>query len=386
MQISLYVIITCIIIYSLSLVAKSAPDILSAIWDALGTFMTIAKPVIIGFIIAYLLDGPVGIIERRLEHTRWFRRKKSCRGLAVALTCLLILGFFSLIISLLIYSVTKQIRLVSFEDISTLIQGFTESMTSFFYMIADKLNSWNIQSEQIKNMVSNVSTYFVDYGTDFVNGAVGSVSGVTSFFTTFFFSIIIAIYFLIDGKMICKYINKVSIALFSERFNRRVRGLVDDINTVFTGYMKGQLLDVVVMMVLTSVSLSIIGVKFSVVIGICAGIGNLIPYCGPFIAYGSSAIVCLINGEITKLIISLLVLVTIQAVDANIIGPKLLSQSIEVHPLLVIISLIFGSAIGGLFGMFLAVPVGALIKVLFNRFIDNRIKSKEEVAIKEEKQ
>ena len=103
----------------------------------------------------------------------------------------------------------------------------------------------------------------------------------------------------------------------------------------------------------------------------------MIPYFGPFIAYGGSIVVCLISGEFTKLIIALIALFVIQAIDGNIIGPKLLSHSIKIHPLLVIISLIFGSSIGGLFGMLLAVPIGALIKVIFMRYIENRLAMKE---------
>ncbi len=100
------------------------------------------------------------------------------------------------------------------------------------------------------------------------------------------------------------------------------------------------------------------------------------PYLGPFIAYGGSAIVCLINGQYSELLIAVIALFIVQTLDGNIIQPKLLSQSIQIHPVLVIISLIFGNAIGGLLGMLLAVPVGALIKVLFVRYIDYRLEKK----------
>ena len=130
------------------------------------------------------------------------------------------------------------------------------------------------------------------------------------------------------------------------------------------------------MMILISLVLSITGVKFSLVIGIFAGIGNLIPYFGPIIAYISTTIVCLMNGEMNKLVISIIILIIIQFIDGNFIGPKLLSRSIQIHPLIIIISLIFGSAIGGFLGMLLAVPVGAYIKLVFVKFIDNRTEKK----------
>lgn len=385
MQISMYVIFTCIIIYILSLVAKNAPAIYGIVMTKIGQIFAVLKPIIIAFALAYILESVVSFFEIKLKNIKFLKHKKSTRGLAVVITLALVVIGVSVIISLVVFSVTDQIRLANFDDITALITGYTQSATEFFNMLGDKLKELNIESQELNKVVSNVSQYLVTFSTNMLSGAMGSISNITGFFTTFFFSIIIMIYFLMDGKMIKEMLAKVTYALFSNKSNQRMRRFIHDANVVFSGYLKGQLLDVCVMMVLISITLSIVGVKFAVIIGIVAGIGNLIPYCGPFIAYGLSGIVCLVNGEITKLVIAIIALVIIQAIDGNIIGPKLLSQSIEVHPLLVIVSLIIGSAIGGLFGMLLAVPVGALIKVVFMRYIDNRIAYKKAIEkLKEE--
>lgn len=377
MQISIYVIVTCIIIYTLGLVAKNAPVIVSGLFHGLGQFFSIIEPVILGFIFAYLLDGVVTFFETKLKGLRPFRKWKSCRGLAVTITIFIIIGFISLIVTLLLFSITDQIRIVSLDDIVILGQQIADSFSSFIQMISEKLAEFQVESAEVQKAINNVSNYLMRFATDFVNGAVGSMSGITSFFTTFFFAIIITVYFLIDGKMIKGYFSKVSNALFSDRFNHGMKVFMKDSDEVFSGYIKGQLLDVAVMMILVSVTLSILKVKYGVLIGIFSGIGNLIPYCGPFIGYVASSLVCLVNGEYVKLFVSLIALVVVQAVDANIIGPKLLSNSIKVHPLLVIISLIIGSSVGGLLGMLLAVPIGALLKVEFNKFIDHRLEMKE---------
>ncbi|HEX3021861.1 MAG TPA: AI-2E family transporter, partial [Lachnospiraceae bacterium] len=158
---------------------------------------------------------------------------------------------------------------------------------------------------------------------------------------------------------------------------RKISNIIKDADTVFSGYLKGQLTDALVMMCLISLVLSIIGVKFGMVIGILAGIGNLIPYFGPIVAYAGTILVCIINADYKLMVIAIIALFIIQTIDGNIIGPKLLSHSIQIHPLLVIISLIFGSAIGGLLGMLLAVPIGAFIKVRFVRYIDHRLELKQ---------
>jgi predicted PurR-regulated permease PerM len=184
---------------------------------------------------------------------------------------------------------------------------------------------------------------------------------------------------MIDGRMFTSYIKKVSKALFTENANKKMTRTVHDLDEVFSGYIRGQLTDALVMMFLISITLSIVGVKFAIVIGIFAGIGNLIPYFGPIVAYISTTLVCLLNGDIKTWVISLIALFLIQAVDGNIIGPKLLSNSIQIHPLIIIVSLIFGSAVGGLLGMLLAVPVGAYLKLVFVRFVEHRLQHKSEV-------
>lgn len=377
MTISLYVIATCIIIYSLSLIAKNAPAIYAVVMHKLVRVLAILKPILIGFALAYILYGAVDWLEEKYKRVKYVNRLKSTRGLAVMTVVLLVLGGFALILSLLVYSVTDQIRVVNFDSLATLVENYANSLTKFSKMLTERLNTMNIESAEISKMVKTVSDYMMNLGTNFLSSLMNSLSNVTGIVTTIAFSSIIAIYFLIDGRMIKGVVGKVSYALFSDRANARMKRFLRDADQVFSGYMKGTLMDVGVMMVLISLTLSIVGVNFAIIIGILAGLGNLIPYCGPFIAYGLSALVCLVNGDMTKLVIAIVALIVIQFIDGNIIGPKLLSQSIEIHPLLVIICLIIGSSIGGLLGMLFAVPVGALIKVIFMRFIDNRIAKKE---------
>ena len=377
MTISLYVIATCIIIYSLSLIAKNAPAIYAVVMHKLVRVLAILKPILIGFALAYILDGAVGWFEEKYKRIKYVNRLKSTRGLAVMTVVVLVLGGFALILSLLVYSVTDQIRVVNFDSLAALVENYANSLTKFSKMLTERLNTMNIESAEISKMVKTISDYMMNLGTNFLSSLMNSLSNVTGIVTTIAFSSIIAIYFLIDGRMIKGVVGKVSYALFSDSANARMKRFLRDADQVFSGYMKGTLMDVGVMMVLISLTLSIVGVNFAIIIGILAGLGNLIPYCGPFIAYGLSALVCLVNGDMTKLVIAIVALIVIQFIDGNIIGPKLLSQSIEIHPLLVIICLIIGSSIGGLLGMLFAVPVGALIKVIFMRFIDNRIAKKE---------
>lgn len=377
-QISAYVIITAIIIYILSLIAKNAPVIVTDLMEKLGWLMKVVKPVILGFVVAYLLDPVVSFFERKLMKLKHFKKKsKRCRFYSVLLTIFLIMLGLATLVTILVYSVTKQIRIVNFDDIIVLFNSYVRTFEEFVIHISEALQQLDVQTKELTSMIGQISDFLVHSVTNVATSTVGSIGNISGTLTTLVFTVIIGIWFMIDGNMMSKYLGKVSYALLSEKSHERVNNFIKDADYVFSGYIRGQLMDAFVMMLLISISLSLIGVKFSVLIGVIAGIGNLVPYLGPFIAYAGTAVVCLLNGDIKELLIGFIALLIIQSVDGNFIGPKLLSKSIEVHPLLVIVSLIFGSAIGGFFGMLLAVPVGALIKLLFVRYIDNRTNKKD---------
>lgn len=376
--ISIYIIFTCIIIYILSLLAKNAPTILSEIMERIKWLVKVAKPIVIAFVFAYIFDPVNQFFEMQFRKIKIRKKElKSPRTWAVFTTiCILIIALAAMI-SLLVFSVTNQIRLANIDDIVILTNSFMKTVNDFYNSLIGKLNDLDIQSEEISKYVKEASTYLLDTLKNMAATIGTSIANISSYLSTIVFSFIIGIYFMIDGDIIKEFCKKVGKALFNDKWNKRTERFLSDADDVFSAYIRGQLTDAVVMMILISLTLSVIGVKFAVLIGIFAGIGNLIPYCGPIIAYLSTIVVCLMNGQYKELIIALITLFIIQAIDGNIIAPKLLSKSIQIHPVLVIISLIFGSAIGGLLGMLLAVPVGALCKLLFVRYIDHKLEKKE---------
>jgi predicted PurR-regulated permease PerM len=96
---------------------------------------------------------------------------------------------------------------------------------------------------------------------------------------------------------------------------------------------------------------------------------------GPILGYGAIILFCVITGEFGKLVLGLILMAIIMFIDGNVINPKLLSASVEVHPLLVVAALIAGGAVGGFLGMIIAVPTAALIKLYFERFLVKREQS-----------
>ena len=116
--------------------------------------------------------------------------------------------------------------------------------------------------------------------------------------------------------------------------------------------------------------MSIIGVKYAILLGFIIGLFNIIPYFGAIVAVGISILITLITGGISQAIIMAIAVIILQQIDSNIINPKIIGNSLEMSPLLVIFSVTVGGAYFGVLGMFLAVPIAAVLKIVINDYID----------------
>lgn len=125
--------------------------------------------------------------------------------------------------------------------------------------------------------------------------------------------------------------------------------------------------------------MSIMHVKYAVMLGLFIGLFNLIPYFGAIIAVAISVILTILTGGLSKAIEMTIVVIILQQIDANFINPKIVGESLEISPLLVIFSVTIGGAYFGILGMFLAVPVAAVIKLLITDLVDYKYKKREEL-------
>ena len=190
---------------------------------------------------------------------------------------------------------------------------------------------------------------------------------------------IFAVYFLLDGERISIYWKRAFRLIAGEKAEDKLKAFAQDADQAFSGYIRGQFLDAFVLGLVSAVVLLIAGIPSAIVIGLLMGIGNLIPYVGPLVGYASLIVICLLEGNITKLIIGIICLAVLMFLDGNVLNPKLLSNSVKVHPLLVVAALIGGGALGGLLGMIVAVPVAALLKLQFDRYLAKKEREKRPV-------
>ncbi len=376
-KISLYVIGTTAAIFILYRLSLNLGNVLNAIGNWLDWIFTLLTPVFWGFMLAYLLKPAVDKIETKLSTLPFYqKKKKSPRSLAVSITFLIIVILLVIGLSLLVSSLTNQIKVADADSLIQLVNYASQSLQSFYKALLNSLDSLNIDSQALQEYINKIGNILANSIAGVGNNLVVSAQNISSFITNLLFTIIFSIYFLNDGKRIHSYWDKFANVVFSKKVRSVWAFITKEADRVFSGYIRGQMIDAFVMFIVISVTLSIVGVKYAFIIGALAGFGNLIPYVGPFIAYGSTIVVTLVSGDFKTMVIAYIALFIVQTIDGNIINPKLLGNNVDVHPMLVVISLIIGQAAFGLLGMLFAVPVAALCKVLFEEIMGYVYKSK----------
>ena len=202
--------------------------------------------------------------------------------------------------------------------------------------------------------------------TTYVKSVLGVATGIFDMFVT----IIVSIYILLERAHIIRFFKKLGYAIFDKKVCQKVAEYFNSTNKIFFKFISSQLLDAVIVGILVTIAMSIIGVRYAILLGFMIGLFNVIPYFGAIVAVAISILITFITGGISQTIIMAIAVIVLQQIDSNIINPKIIGNSLEMSPLLVIFSVTVGGAYFGVLGMFLAVPVAAVLKILINDYID----------------
>ncbi len=370
----LFLAAAVLVVKVISQVADHAPEIFGAFMTGLGWLIKVAKPIIFGFVMAYILQPLNNFLTEKYSKARFL--KKSSRLLAVLTVLALFITVIIAIVSAIVYSVTRQLQVANMDELFEAVSSLAKSVTDFYDSLMAKLGSMNIHSTQITEYLGSLSESVMNFLQKTANSVIGSVSNISGVLSTIMFGLIIGIYFMLDGSSIVTYFSGVADALLPDKANVKLRSVLRDLDEVFSGYIRGQLLDVTFMIMATTAAMMLTGISMAPIIGLLTGLANLVPYLGPFVGYMSIILISVVEGRYSVMVASLIALFVIQTLDGNVIEAKLVGKSIKVHPLLVLIFLIFGNAIGGLWGMLLAVPVGAFIQKVFTNYVERQKNAK----------
>ncbi len=343
-------------------------DNFTAIGQAIKRFFDIIAPFLTGTLLAYLLYIPASRIEKKFEKTKRKFIKKRARGISVFITYVIVILIIVLLVNVILPVVIESV-----------IELFG-NVQNYWNIAIEKLNELPedsiLKSKQAEEIVRNLgnSIQNIDFkqyiSTEKITGYIKSVIGVASGIFDLFVSIVVSVYILLQRGTIIKFCKRLTMAIFDEKTCNKIGRYVDSTNRIFFKFISGQLIDGVIVGILVTIGMSIIGVKYSVLLGFMIGLFNIIPYFGAIVAVAISVLITLITGGISQTLIMAIVVIVLQQIDSNIINPKIIGDSLEISPLLVIFAVTIGGAYWGVLGMFLAVPVAAVLKIIIDDWID----------------
>jgi len=171
---------------------------------------------------------------------------------------------------------------------------------------------------------------------------------------------IISFYILKDWSKIVKWIKWI----LPEKYRKEGISIFNDINKVLHQYIRAQLLDAIIIGILSFLGFSILSVRYAALLGIITGIGNLIPYFGPIFS-SIPAVVIALSDSYIKAIVVVVFLIVLQQIDSFLISPRIIGSRLGLHPLTIIIVLIISNKLFGFISMFFAIPLAAVIKIIF---------------------
>lgn len=355
-------------------------DNFTSVQQWFATFFRVARPFLIGLLIAYILLLPCRWFEKlfRKSKVKWIQKK--ARLFSIVFTYLIAVLLIFIVIQC-IFPVLKD----SVIELLANIQGYYETAiqkidelpeNSFLKSDFVKGAIGQLQNTDVKQILSLNNEKIMQYAQNILS----LFSGIFDIFV----SLVVSVYLLSQRTSILKFLRNLTRAIFKEKTFQSIDKYFQNGNRVFFGFLSSQILDAIVVGIMTTIAMSIIGVKYAPLLGFIIGLFNIIPYIGAIVAVGISILITLITGGIGQAIFMAVVVIVLQQIDANIINPKIIGHSLEISPLLVIFAVTIGGAYFGIMGMFLAVPVAAVIKTITEDYIKYRNEMIDQECLEEE--
>ena len=340
-------------------------DNFTQISDWFTGLLDVLMPFIIGLLIAYLFYIPCRKVEslyRKVKKTKIIAKR--ARGLSIITIYIIAILLIVLALNFVIPNITKSIS----DFIENFGNYYNSTMSNLNELPEDSIWKSDSVTDLIKSIQNIDLKQYLNMQklAEYAKSAIGVVNGIFDIFVSF----IVSVYLLAGRRQILNFLKKLAHAIFQEDTYKMVSKYFHKSNEVFFSFVGGQVLDAIVVGILTSIAMAIIGVKYSVLLGFMIGLFNLIPYFGAIVAVIIAIIITLFTGGIWQAILMAVIVIILQQIDANIINPKIIGNSLSISPLLVIFAVTVGGAYFGVLGMFLAVPVFTVIKLLIEEYID----------------
>ncbi|MDF9407814.1 AI-2E family transporter [Pelotomaculum isophthalicicum JI] len=296
-------------------------------------------------LLVYLLNPLVSILERR----------GTPRTGAILLVYLALFFFAA---GIFLYGVPRIIE--QLNSLAETIPLYTDQVQDVIRSVQSHYVNLSIP-DGMRQVIDERIRWLEDIILQQVKLTVASLIGAAGYVFKILLAPVLAFYFLKDLQLI----KKKTILTLPEEWRKDVAGILHDIDQVLGSFVRGYFSVAAIVGGLTAASMAFLGMEFAMMLGLFAGITELIPYFGPVIGAVPAVGLAVLHSKWLAVKVALAFMI-IHQLEGNIISPKILGDKVGLHPLVVIFSLFAGGELYGLTGMLLAVPVAAVLRVILN--------------------
>lgn len=335
-------------------------------------------PITVGFILAYLLNPCVRILEYKFYYPLLKRKckrikntKKTSHTLAAVSTILL----FLLAVILFFYMVVPQLYASIVQLVSELKNYYNTLSAWVDKMLADYPDVLPVINNLLGTATHSLQDFaqqtllpkMAGYMSQITSGLINVVMGIKDVLL----GLIIAIYVMLYEKRLLHARKRLIATYFSPKATNRIFTLTRRADTIFSGFISGKILDSIIIGVLCFLLMQIFRIPYAVLISVIIGVTNVIPFFGPFIGAIPSVLLLLLVDPWQALYFGILIFV-LQQFDGNFLGPMILGDSTGLNPFWVVVVILIGGSLGGFIGMMLGLPAFAFIYSIIKEHIVQR--------------
>lgn len=355
------------------LVAIAALHLGGLLWELGQRFFDIIVLFFLAWLLAFVLSPLTHSIERWLGVPR-----------ALAAAGVYLVLFVGLLTGLVLLIPALVLQLV---ELGRLIPSYAERVPSLLAEIQSDLNSRSIEVD-ITSLYrpQDLSASLVGVGSSAVQNMLSILTGLFNVVFMVVLVLVLSFYMVVDGDVI----ETAVLSFVPDSRRGEVDFFIDSVNRSFGGFLRGTLIQAVVYALGTALVMLVAGLDFVLVASLFAGVVMIIPIFGPFLAIVPPVAIALVSAPVQTVLIVVGGLLILQQITFNVLAPKVMSDSLGMHPLMIFAALLVGARVAGFAGAIFGVPIAAVLWAMFRQAVDRtrygRLATERHAAAREERQ
>lgn len=381
--------LTALVVIFISILLVVIFTNLPGFFSLLGAVGKILSPLVSGIVIAFLLNPIVNFVDLRLRPLLEKRGLKASKAYKISRGISLVFAF--IFAAFIVYAFFSMLVPQLYESVMSIIDSAPEYYQSLEKWAVNVLEDNPEIRTYVERALNTVQSYVENWvKTSFLSDVqkilatlTTSVMAVVKSITNFIIGLVASIYILWSKDTFQAQAKKMVVAACKPEAANHLLDLGSSINRIFSGFIIGKIIDSAIIGVLCYICMTLMKMPYTALIATIVGVTNVIPVFGPFIGAVPSALIILLVDPLQAFYFIIFIIV-LQQVDGNVIGPKILGNTVGISGFWVLISITIAAGIFGFAGMLLGVPVFAVIYLIISDIVNSALRKKQKTTVTDE--